>query len=115
MADNKNAVPYMAYAYGQPQTAVRNGIADANYTVTAADTIVALTTLTAARTITLPAASSVTPGKHFVVKDESGSCSGGNTITVVGTINGGTNYVLNSAYASVRLYSSGSAWFKVGA
>lgn len=115
MANNINAVPFMAYGYGQVDTAVRNGIADANYTATAADTIVALTSLTAARTVTLPSASGVPAGKQLIVKDESGSCNGSNTITVAGTIDGATNLVLNSAYASVRLYSNGTSWNKVGA
>jgi hypothetical protein len=115
MADNINAVPYMAFGYGQLHTAVRNGVSDSNVTANSGDTIIALTTLTAARTVTLPSASSVAPGKQIVVKDESGSCSGGNTITVVGTVDGSSNYVLNTAYASVRLYSNGSSWNKVGA
>lgn len=115
MADNINAVPYMAYGYGQADTAVRNGIADANYTAVTADEIIALTTLTAARTVTLPSASGVPTGKQIIVKDESGSCSGGNTITVVGTIDGAATLVLNTAYASVRLYSNGGSWNKVGA
>ncbi len=115
MADNKNAVAYLSYGYGQTDTAVRNGVADANYTATAADEIVALTSLTAARTITLPSAGSLPAGKQLIIKDESGSCSGSNTITVAGTIDGATNYVLSSAYASLRLYSNGTAWCKVGA
>lgn len=115
MADNKNAVAYLAYGYGPADTAVRNGIADANYTATAVDTIVALTSLTAARTVTLPSANAVTAGKQIVIKDESGSCNGSNTITIAGTIDGATNAVLSSAYASIRLYSNGTSWNKVGA
>ncbi|MGB4759185.1 MAG: hypothetical protein WBP26_03940 [Candidatus Saccharimonadales bacterium] len=115
MADNINAISFMPYSYGPPQNALRNGIADSNYTATTSDTIVALTSLSAARIITLPAANTFTGGQQIIIKDESGSCSSGNTITVAGTIDGGTNYVLNSAYASVRLYSNGSSWHKVGA
>lgn len=115
MADNLNAIPYMAYTYGQPETAVRNGINDTNYTVTSADTLVAYTTLTASRTVTLPSPASVPAGKQFIIKDESGSCSGSITLTVTGSIDGSANIVLNSAYANVRLYSNSAAWCKVGA
>ena len=93
MADNLNAVPYMAFGYGQLNTAVRNGVSDSNVSANSGDTIIALTTLTAARTVTLPSAGSVTPGKQMVVKDESGTCSGGNTITVTGV-----ETIVGSAY-----------------
>ena len=91
MADNLNAVPYVGCSYGQPSTAVRNGISDTNYTATSTDTLIAYVTLTAARTVTLPAASSVPAGKQFIIKDESGNCSSGNTITIVGIIDGVSN------------------------
>jgi endo-1,3(4)-beta-glucanase len=110
---NASAVPYLALASGQPNTAVRTTVANTNYNLLATDSIVAYTSLSAARTVTLPAAASVQVGKQFVVKDESGSCSGGNTITVVGTVDGATNYVLNAAYAKAVLYSNGSAWFRI--
>ncbi|TAH33437.1 hypothetical protein EYC59_04885 [Candidatus Saccharibacteria bacterium] len=115
MADNKSALLYLGYGYGPVDTSVRTGVADANYTATASDTIVALTSLTAARTVTLPSAGSVTAGKQIIVKDESGACNGTKTITVAGVIDGTTNLVLSSAYASVRLYSNGASWNKVGA
>lgn len=115
MADNINAVPFLAYGYGQPSTAVRTGVSDTNYTINMADSIVGFTALTAARTATLPSASSVPAGKQFVIKDESGNCSGGNTITILGTVDGTANAVLNTAYASIRLYSNGTSWNKVGA
>ncbi len=115
MADNLNAVPYVGYSYGQPSTAVRNGISDTNYTATSTDTLIAYVTLTAARTVTLPAASSVPAGKQFIIKDESGNCSSGNTITIVGIIDGVSNLVLNTAYSNTRIYSNGTNWSKVGA
>lgn len=115
MADNLNAVLYQPYSYGQPELAVRNGINDTNYTATASDTLIAYPVLTASRTITLPYVGSVSAGKQIIIKDESGSCSGGITLTITGTIDGSTNLVLNSAYANVRLYSNNSAWCKVGA
>lgn len=110
---NASAVPFIALASGQPNTTVRTTVSNANYTVTAQDTIVAYTAISAARTVTLPAASSVQIGKQFVVKDESGSCSGGNTITIAGTIDGTTNLVLNTAYAKTTFYSNGTSWFTI--
>ena len=108
---NANAVPYLALSTGQPNTAVRRGVADANYTLATSDTIVAYTTLTAARVVTIGASA---PGRIIVIKDESGSCSGGNTITISGaTIDGASSVVLNTAYASVRLYCSGTNWHRL--
>lgn len=109
---NASAVPFLAFSSGQPNTAVRRGISDADYTVVATDSIIAFTTLTAARTVTLPAAISNT-GRIVVIKDESGSCSSGTTITVAGMIDGATNYTLNSAYAHLRLYAGSNGWFKI--
>lgn len=115
MANNINAVPFLSYSYGKPNTAVHTVAPDANYTVLATDTIVAYTTLTAARTVTLPSAGSVPAGKQFAIKDESGNCSVSNTLTISGTIDGASNIVLNTAYASLRLYSNGTSWSKIGA
>lgn len=111
-ASNANAVPFMAFASGQPQTAVRTAVNNANYTVTASDTIVAYTALSAARSVTLPnPANNI--GRIIIIKDESGSCSGGNTITLVGTIDGTSNLVLNTAYAATRLYAGSTGWYKI--
>ncbi len=110
---NASGAPFIALASGQPNVAVRATVADANYTVLASDSVVAYTSLSASRTVTLPAASGVQAGKQFVVKDESGSCASGKTITVAGTIDGTTNLVLNTAYAKTVLYSSGTAWFTI--
>ena len=110
---NANTVPYLALSTGQPNTAVRRGVVDTNYTIVGSDTIIGYTSLTASRTVTLPAASTVPVGKQFIVKDESGSCSGSITITISGTIDGATNLVLSTAYARASVYSSGSAWHRV--
>jgi len=112
---NANAVPYLALSAGQPLTAVRRAVADTNYTVTAKDSIIGITSLTSPRTITLPAASSVPAGSQVVIKDESGACSSTNTITLIGTINGASNLTLNAAYASAIVYSSGTSWYRLSA
>ncbi|MEJ0072635.1 MAG: hypothetical protein WDN27_00895 [Candidatus Saccharibacteria bacterium] len=54
---NANAVPYVALSYGPPDTTVRSGINDTNYNAASSDSIIALTTLSAARSVTLPSAS----------------------------------------------------------
>ncbi len=110
---NVSAVPYLALTSGQANTSARTTVANANYTLTANDSLIAYTSLSAARTVTLPSASSVTPGKQFIIKDESGNCSSGNTITISGTIDGASNYVLNAAYARTIIYSNGSNWFRL--
>ncbi|MEJ0072632.1 MAG: hypothetical protein WDN27_00875 [Candidatus Saccharibacteria bacterium] len=69
-------------------TTTRQGVSDTDYTVTSRDTIVAITALTAPRTITLPDPT-LYPGKNIIIKDESGACSLSNTITISGVIDGG--------------------------
>lgn len=91
----------------------RTTVADANYTVLLTDRHISYTSITAARVLTLPSVSAAS-GQRFTVKDESGSCSGTFTITVTpasGTIDGAANKVLNSAYATVTVYSNGTNWF----
>ncbi len=108
-----NAVPYIALASGQPNTVVRTSVASTNYSLLPTDSIVAYTSITSACTVTLPAASAVQIGKQFVVKDESGNCSVSNTITIAGTIDGATNFVLNTAYGKMVLYSNGTNWSRI--
>lgn len=91
-------------------TETRAAVADAAYTVTGANNqIVAYTSLSAARVLTLPAAT--TAGQRITVVDESGSCNGTKTITVTragtDTIEGQTTFVVSSAYGAVTLISSG--------
>jgi Major tropism determinant N-terminal domain len=93
----------------------RHAVADANYTVAAGISIVAYTAITAARTVTLPAASAFAGGQQLTIIDESGSCSATKTIALnragSDTIDGGTSFTLNAAYAALVLESNGSnAW-----
>lgn len=90
----------------------RAAVADANYTALAADDIVEFTSLTTNRTITLPAASSVSAGKTLVIRN---ATANGSTITVSragsDTIDGATSFTFAGAYSSMRLISNGSnAW-----
>jgi len=94
----------------------RSTISNANYTILSTDRYVAQTgTMTAPRTFTLPAASSVNAGQLLIIIDESGTVSTTNTITVTRAgadlINGSTTAIIRTAYGQSRLYSNGTnAW-----
>lgn len=88
---------------------------DANYTILSTDRVVAHNALSAARTDTLPAASSVNAGREIEVKDQFGVVTGSNTLTIqragADTINGGTNVVLNTIWTGLVFTSDGvSKW-----
>jgi len=87
----------------------------ANYTLQGGEQLVAVTSTAAARTLTLPAASSVPVGIPIVFKDESGGAATNNiTVARAGadTIDGATSKVINTNYGTFRLYSDGvSKWF----
>jgi hypothetical protein len=80
---------------------------------------VIFTSITAARTVQLPAANSVPAGYKVLVSDASGSSSGVNTITILragaDTINAGTSTAVNSAYGCREVQSDGvSKWTVTG-
>lgn len=91
-------------------------IADAPYTALVTDRQVAYSSLTAARVVTLPAASAYPAGAVLSIVDESGACSSTNTITAscAGSdkINGNaSSAVLSVAYGLLQLQGNGSnAW-----
>jgi len=88
----------------------RTGVADANKTMAVTDYMTCFTSLTATRTVTIPAASGAT-NLHYVIKDESGQ-AGSFNITIIGTVNGVVNpTAINTAYGVYRFYSNGTAWF----
>lgn len=94
----------------------RTAVADANYTVLNSDALIAYTSLSASRVVTLPAQGATLPAAQSVtVKDESGACSSVRTITIAapsgGTINGASSLVLNTPYAHATLYTNGTSWF----
>lgn len=105
-----SAVAFQAISRGVSSDAVRTNVT-ADYTVVAADYIVAYTTLSASRVVTVPG--SQRAGRIIVIKDETGTCSPSTTITVSGTIDGQSSVVLNSAYAVLRLYSNGTSWSRI--
>lgn len=96
-------------------TATRTSVADANYTALATDRIIAFTSLTAARAVSLPAANAFPIGAPLWIVDESGACSGANYIAInragSDTVSGATSAILNGAYQALALESNGSnAW-----
>jgi hypothetical protein len=85
----------------------------ASYTVLTTDRTICYTALAAARTVTLPAASSMT-GKRITVKDEAGAAATNNiTVSVAsaGTIDGASSKVINTNFGLLNVYSNGTQWF----
>ena len=94
---------------------VKRATKDDDYTITDSDYIIGVDSSGGAVVLTFPAASSLTAGQMFIVKDENGS-AGTNNITVTGsdgsnTIDGQTSAVLESSYASITIYCDGSTKF----
>lgn len=50
--------------------------------------------------------------RKIIIKDEAGT-AGTSPITVAGTIDGVSNYVINTDYGSLRLISDGTNWFLI--
>jgi hypothetical protein len=94
------AAPYMA----------RTTVADAAYTLTVSDYIVAYTTLTATRAVTLPTATVALAGKAWIVKDEAGAATA-DPITITGTLDGVTNKSIAANYGALRIYCNGTGFF----
>ena len=90
---------------------------DANYTILATDKVVAqIGTMSAARTFSLPAASTVQAGAEIIVIDESGSVDSTNKIIVqrngTDTIDGATQKEIKDSYGVIRLICNGSNSWK---
>jgi len=85
----------------------------ANYTVLNTDRTICYTAIAAARTVTLPAASTMS-GKRITVKDEAGAAATNNLTVVVassGTIDGASSKVINTNFGVLNVYSNGTQWF----
>ena len=95
----------------------RTAVSDANYTAVSTDRNIAYTSITAARTVSLPAASAFPQGHRLTVFDESGSASATNTITLVragsDTINGATSAIVASAYGVLAVETNGATKWTV--
>lgn len=86
-----------------------------NYSVLVSDYIVGVNNTSAARTITLPLASTCASGQTFIIADESGGAAT-NNITIarsgLDTIDGGTSKIISINYGARKLYSDGiNAWY----
>lgn len=93
--------------------AARTTFSNTDHTVTATDRYVAqVGTLTAPRTVTLPAASAVPAGWDVLIGDESGTVTATNTLTIAragsDTINGLTAITITSPHDMRRLISNGT-------
>ena len=89
-------------------------VADAAYAQVITDEVIAYTSLTAGRIVTLLASATVGAGGLLTVKDESGNAGTFNiTLTPNGAekIDGAATKVINAGYGSLRLYNNGSNWF----
>lgn len=87
----------------------RVSVADTNYTVLITDFIVAFTSLTANRNVTLPVPTAALNGWVFLIKDESGT-AGTNSIVLIGTVDGGS-VSITANYGVARIYCNGTAYF----
>jgi hypothetical protein len=91
----------------------RTAINDAGYSALPSDYLIAYTSLTAARTVTLPAATGM--NNHIlIIKDESGAAGTYNisvNVTAGGSIDGAASKVLSTNYGVIEVYSNGSQWF----
>lgn len=112
--DNSTKLATTAYVdRGGAAMIARTQVNDAAYAILPGDRTVAVIALTAARTLTLPAASAYPQGATLTVIDESGACSAKNTVTLAqaGTadaVNGGAGVVIAAPYGYVALQSNGS-------
>jgi len=96
----------------------RTAVADTNYTGLVTDRLIAYTSITASRILTLPAANGFNPGETIIVVDESGAVSPIITLTVAcagaDTLNGLANTILTIPYSYLTLESNGTnKWFVV--
>jgi len=89
-------------------------VADADYTILASDYIIGYSSITTNRTVTVPDAL-CTPGRFFVILDESGSAASGKQIIIdpegATPIVGQTTFNLFAPYNSVYIFCGNSSWF----
>lgn len=94
----------------------RTAISDASYVALEMDYVIAYTSLTNNRTVTLKDATTISSTQAYIIQDETGSAST-HTITIapaVGTINGTSSVVINLNYGRAIVYNDGTNWFAAG-
>jgi hypothetical protein len=109
--DGATAGGWSAAKLAEVVTNTRTQVTDGNYSALTTDRTVAYITITAARTVSLPAASTFPTGSRLLVVDESGACSATVTITLAAAgsdlIDGVASAVINAAYGYVAIESNG--------
>lgn len=97
--------------------ASRTEVPDIAYPVASSDRAIAYTSLTAARIVSLCAASAFPKGVELIVHDESGACSSTIKITIAAAgsdlISGSASQAITTAYGSMRLRSNGASKWTV--
>jgi RNase P/RNase MRP subunit p29 len=110
VSDGSTAGGWAAARLSEVITNTRTAVNDAPYSVLATDRMVAYTTLTGARVLTLPASNNYPTGTRLVIVDETGNCSTIRTLTVTpnGTdlIDGAAAAVVNVPYGFIGLESN---------
>jgi hypothetical protein len=86
----------------------RRAIADAAVTQTASDCVIAFTSLSATRAVTLTT-TGMAIGQPIIIKDESGT-AGTNNITTTGVTIDGANPSITTNYGVLRLYFNGTTY-----
>lgn len=94
----------------------RTSFSGSNYTTSASDFLIAITSLAIAPTIGLPNPQQARMGKTYIVKDEAGG-AGTTTITIrvegEKSIDGATTSTITTNYGSRSFYTDGANWFNI--
>lgn len=88
-------------------------VADVPYVTLITDYLIAYSSITASRAVTLTV-TGVQVNQQFIIKDESGNAGVVNTIVITpasGTIDGAANKTINAAYGELRVYFNGTNFF----
>jgi hypothetical protein len=119
VGDGATVGGFPAAKLSETLTNTRRAVSDAATAATASDRTIAYTALTAARIVSLPAASTYPTGTTLTVVDESGACSSTLAISLApngtDTIDGlNSSAIISVAYGSIGLMSNGvSKWVVV--
>ncbi len=108
------SAPVATLSLGGGVALKRTGVADANYVVLASDYMIAYTSLSTGRTVTLPTPGSGNTNQMYIIKDQSGNAGTSNiTISSSGgaTIDGAASKTISTAWGVLKVYTNGTNWF----